>query len=303
MLIYFFLIIVGLFAGLIGSTIGIGGGILIVPILSLAMKIPIHAAIGTSIIAVLATSVASSRRFIKKEITNIPLGMVLEIPTTFGAILGSLSVAYIKSNILFAIFGIFVFVAGLFTFLKNMSKKASVLPKSINMPINVPVNEDPDTDKPSTKIQPGIVQSSIFDSRYYEETLKKQIDYHIVKLPAGLSLSFFAGIFSGLLGVGGGIIKVPALNVIMGVPLKAATATSNFMIGITAVVSSIIYFYNGYINPMITILVVFGVLVGSTFGSFVAGKLAVKNIAFIILAVFSVIGVMMFLRAFNILNY
>src|SRR4030043_1034280 len=136
MLIYFFLITVGLFAGLIGSTIGIGGGILIVPILSLAMKLPIHTAIGTNIVAVLATSVASSRRFIKKEITNIPLGMVLEIPTTFGAILGSLSVAYIKSNILFAIFGIFVFVAGFFTFLKNRSKKNSILLKNTDKSLN-----------------------------------------------------------------------------------------------------------------------------------------------------------------------
>jgi hypothetical protein len=285
---------VGLFGGLIGSTIGIGGGILIVPILSLAMKIPIHSAIGTSIVAVLATSIVSSRYFIKKEITNIPLGMVLEIPTTFGAILGSLSVAYIKGNILFAIFGIFAFAAGLFTFLKNRSKKDSILAKNAGGSLN----ENHDMNKPVEK-----AHSAIFDLGYYEETLKKRIDYRVVKLPAGLSLSFLAGIFSGLLGVGGGIIKVPALNVIMGVPLKAATATSNFMIGITAVVSSIIYFYNGYINPMITILVVFGVLIGSTFGSFIAGKLAVRNIAFIILAVFSVIGILMFLRAFNIFNY
>jgi uncharacterized protein len=296
MLVYFFLITVGLFAGLIGSTIGIGGGILIVPILSLAMKLPIHTAIGTSIIAVLATSVASSRRFIKKEITNVPLGMVLEIPTTFGAIFGSLSVAYIKSNILFAIFGIFVFIAGLFIFFKNRPKKTAILPKNAGEPFNE--TRTANKDNPAQK-----VHSSIFDLGYYEETLKKHIDYHVVKLPAGLGLSFFAGIFSGLLGVGGGIIKVPALNVVMGVPLKAATATSNFMIGITAVVSSIIYFYNGYINPMITILVVFGVLIGSTFGSFIAGKLAVRNVALIILSVFSVIGVLMFLRAFNILNY
>src|SRR4030065_966764 len=136
MLIYFFLIIVGLFAGLIGSTVGIGGGILIVPILSLAMKLPIHTAIGTSIIAVLATSVAASRRFIKKEVTNIPLGMVLEIPTTFGAILGSFSVVFIKNNILFAIFGIFVFAAGLFTFLKNRSKKDSVLLKNTGVSLD-----------------------------------------------------------------------------------------------------------------------------------------------------------------------
>ena len=165
MLIYFFLITVGLFAGLIGSTTGIGGGLLIVPILALVMKIPIHAAIGTSIVAVLATSVASSRRFIKKEITNIPLGMVLEIPTTFGAILGSLSVAYIKSNILFAIFGIFVFVAGLFTFFKNRSKKDSILPKNAGGTLN----ENHDTNKPVQKAHPAI-----FDSGYYEETLKKR---------------------------------------------------------------------------------------------------------------------------------
>ncbi|MCL4417074.1 MAG: sulfite exporter TauE/SafE family protein [Actinobacteria bacterium] len=295
MLVYFFLIIVGLFAGLIGSTIGIGGGLLIVPILSLAMKIPIHAAIGTSIVAVLATSVASSRRFIKKGVTNIPLGMVLEIPTTFGAILGSLLVVYIKNNILFAIFGIFVFAAGLFTFLKNRFKKPDPILSKV---INGSFNKTSDTSKTTEK-----ANSAIFDSEYYEETLKKHIKYHVVKLPAGLGISFFAGFFSGLLGIGGGIIKVPALNVIMDVPLKAATATSSFMIGITAVVSSIIYFYNGYINPLITILIVFGVLAGSTFGSFIAGKLAARNIAFIILTVFSIIGMLMFLRAFNILNY
>ena len=182
----------------------------------------------------------------------------------------------------------------MFTFLKNRSKKDSILLKNAGESLN----ENHDRNKTAQK-----AHSTIFDSEYYEETLKKHIDYHVVRLPAGLSLSFFAGIFSGLLGVGGGIIKVPVLNVIIGVPLKAATATSNFMIGITAVVSSIIYFYNGYINPMITILVVFGVLIGSTFGSFIAGKLRIGNIAFIILSVFSLTGILMFLRAFNILNY
>lgn len=298
MIFYFSLIIIGLFAGFIGSTIGIGGGILIVPILTLAMKIPIHAAIGTSIVAVLATSVASSRRFIKKEITNIPLGMALEISTTAGAVIGSLSVAFIKSNILFAIFGIFVFIAGLFTFLKNRAIKVTVQPVCAD---TTSLNENRDNIKTDKSVKKS--RTSIFDSEYYEETLEKCIPYRVKRTPAGMSLSFVAGILSGILGVGGGIIKVPALNIFMGVPLKAATATSNFMIGITAVVSSIIYFYNGYINPLITILVIFGILVGSTAGSFIAGKLRISNIAFIILAVFSVIGILMFLRAFNILNY
>jgi len=147
------------------------------------------------------------------------------------------------------------------------------------------------------------VKTSIFDSEYYDESSRRRIIYRTKRVALGSGISVFAGLLSGLLGVGGGIIKVPAMNIIMDVPIKVATATSSYMIGITAVVSSIIYFYNGYINLDITIPAVIGVLIGATAGSFAAGKLKSRYIVFIMLIIFTFIGVLMFLRGFNILNY
>ena len=308
MLLLLYLFSIGLFAGLVGSVIGIGGGIIIVPFLSLLLKIPIHLAIGTSIVAVLATSLASSIRFFKKDIINIPLGLVMEIPTTAGSIIGSVSVAYLKSDALFILFGCFAFVSGVLAFIKDRFAKDKFSPDNISESTygytqnnssrgtldNSPVNVS-DTD-PSVK-------SSIFDSSYYDEPSKRRIYYKPRRVAVGSGVSVFAGLLSGLLGVGGGIIKVPAMNIIMDVPIKVATATSSYMIGITAVVSSVIYFYNGYINPDITIPAVIGVLIGATAGSFAAGKLKSRYIIFIILIIFSFIGVLMFLRGFKILNY
>ena len=279
-----YLFFIGLFAGLIGSVIGIGGGIIIVPFLSLLLKIPIHLAMGTSIIAVLATSLASSIRFFKKDIINVPLGLVMEIPTTAGSIIGSVSVAYLQSDVLFIVFGCFAFACGVLTFIKDKFSK----------------------DKPSPANTSGnaiSAKTSIFDSEYFDESTNRRIYYRPKKVAAGSAVSVFAGLLSGLLSVGGGIIKVPAMNIIMDVPIKVATATSSYMIGITAVVSSIIYFYNGYINLDITIPAVMGVLIGATAGSFAAGRLKSRYIVFIMLIIFTLIGVLMLLRGFKILNY
>lgn len=279
MLFFLYLFLIGIFAGLLGSVIGIGGGIIIVPLLSLVLKIPIHPAIGTSIISVMATSLAASIRFLKKDIINIPAGLALEIPTTIGGIIGSLTVAYLKNNVLFIIFGCFTVASGLFTFLRNRIGRKSSEEKT------------------------SWAAASLFDSEYYDEASGKNIKYSVKNFPLGSVMSFFAGIFSGLLGVGGGILKVPAMNVVMNIPLKVATATSSYMIGITAVVSSFIYFYNGYINPVITIPVIAGVLIGALAGSYTAIKLKGIYLSYIILTVFIVIGTVMFLRAFNILSY
>ena len=116
---FFYLFLIGIIAGLIGAVIGIGGGIIIVPFLALALKIPIHIAIGTSIICVLATSLAASIRFFRKNVVNTGLGLALEIPTTLGSIAGSITVAYLKNDILFIVFGCFTLVSGLFTYFKN----------------------------------------------------------------------------------------------------------------------------------------------------------------------------------------
>ena len=294
MLFLFYLTLAGIFAGFVGSIVGIGGGILIVPLLSIVLKIPIKLAIGTSMISVLGTSISASRQFFKKNITNIPLGLTLEIPTTIGSIMGSLIIAYLKNKVVFIIFGIFIIFSGIFTYLKNRISTSKASSKN-NKTLLLRNSLDDNSNNKKFRLN--------YDSEYFEESTNKRIKYRVKNIHYGSIASIFAGLFSGLLGIGGGIIKVPAMNILMNVPIKVATATSNYMIGITAVVSSIIYFYNGYINPVITIPVVIGVLAGGTIGSFIAGKLKNKNIVLFIFIIFIIIGIIMLLRAFNILNY
>lgn len=276
----------GILAGFIGSVVGIGGGVLIVPVLTLLLKIPIHLAIGTSIISVLVTSLAASIRYFRKNIINIPLGLTMEIPTTIGGIIGSLAVAFLRNNILFLIFGCFLIAAGIFTFIKNRLYRVQVTDSSYRLP-----------EKESNG------RSSIFDSSYYDQSSGKTVEYKIKKVIPGSAVSVFAGILSGLLGVGGGVVKVPVMHLIMNAPLKVATSTSIYMIGITAVVASIIHFYNGFINPAIVIPVVTGVLIGAVSGSFTALKIKSQHIAIIIMIIFTLIGILMFLRGTGILEY
>lgn len=297
-----YLFLIGIFAGLLGSIIGIGGGVIIVPVLALLFNIPIHTAIGTSIIAVMVTSLSASIRFLKKELVNIPVGLALEIPTTIGGIAGSLTVAYLKNNVLFFIFGSFALLSGILTFLKNRAGKKMPAKRLPEEGANICANN-----KPLSIESAGALSSqkkaSIFDSVYYDKAAGKNMAYNAIRFPAGLILSFFAGLFSGLLGVGGGVLKVPAMNILMNIPVKVAVATSNYMIGITAFVSSIIYFYNGFIDFGLTFPVAAGVLIGATAGSYATVSIKSKYIISIILIVFTAIGFLMFLRALNILIY
>ncbi|MBM3705349.1 MAG: sulfite exporter TauE/SafE family protein [Actinobacteria bacterium] len=305
MTLFLYLLFTGIFAGLIGSVIGIGGGIIIVPVLTLVLKIPIHLAIGTSIISVMVTSLAAVIRFFKKDIINIPLGLALEIPTTAGGVIGSLTVAYLKNSTLFIIFGCFALASGVLTFVKSR-----MVPQSGNESYETLNNNNnrvnpgsaPNYLKPDSRGSAGSA-SSMFDSQYYDEASRQNIRYRVKRTALGGSLSLFAGILSGLLGVGGGIVKVPVMNILMNIPVKVAAATSTYMIGITAVVSAVIYFFNGFISPLITVPVVAGVLAGATGGSYLAVKLKSRYISAIILSVFTLIGIFMFLRAFNIFAY
>jgi uncharacterized membrane protein YfcA len=281
-----YLCLTGILAGFIGSVVGIGGGVLIVPVLTLLLNIPIHLAIGTSIVSVLVTSLAASIRYFRKNVINIPLGLTMEIPTTIGGIIGSLAVAFLRNNILFLIFGCFLIAAGIFTFIKNKIYRDQIREGSERLPENGSSGKN-----------------SVFDSSYYDESYGKTVDYKIKKVIPGSAISVFAGILSGLLGVGGGVVKVPVMHLIMNAPLKVATSTSIYMIGITAVVSSIIHFYNGFINPAIVIPVVAGVLVGAVSGSFTALRIKSRYIALIIMIIFSLIGILMFLRGSGVIEY
>ncbi len=292
MIIILYLVLTGLAAGFLGSIVGIGGGIMIVPVLSLLLKIPIQNAIGTSLIAVMATSISASRLFFKKDLANLKIGLTLVIFTTAGAITGSILVAFVRTNILFGLFGLLTMVSAYFSYRKNIRQQKDAAEIVLK-----------DCEKFQTDTPPSlnnVLTTEEKTSIYYDTALKKPVSYQIKNYPVGFTTSFFAGIMSGLLGIGGGFINVSTMNLLMNVPLKAATATSTFMIGITAAASSIIYLTKGLVIPDITVAVVAGVLLGGTAGSFLACYLKNRYIVIILIVIFIVFGINMILKAFGV---
>ncbi len=241
----------GLVAGLLGSALGVGGGVLIVPILTLALHLPIHVAIGSSLVAIVANSCTAAGIYTKARLTNVKLGLLLETATVPGAIIGGLAAAVIAPSILSALFGLVLLYVAYTMVVRRYLMSEDVLSADNSVaPDNTPNN----------------LSSSLANS-YYDQNLGKVVTYKVTHTPAGLGASFFAGVLSSLLGIGGGIIKVPAMNLVMGLPMKAAIATSAFMIAITTTVGALIYYYHGYIDPpFIVAPLIIGVVVGARLG-------------------------------------
>ena len=263
----------GLVTGVLGAMVGIGGGVLLVPFLILVMHVPIHHAIGASIVAVIATSSAAASAYVRDELTNIRLGMTLELATTTGAILGSITAALLSREILSAIFAVFLFITAVSMFRRHEEQSAHVF----------------------TEADPGPLGAT-----YHDPYLKKDVTYAVRRLPLGMIVSFIAGNVSGLLGIGGGVIKVPAMTLGMGVPMKAAAATSNFMIGVTAVASAYIYYAHGFVDPGVAAPVAIGVFLGALAGTRLSKKVAGGLLARVLAVVMMVLAVEMGLSAFGI---
>lgn len=262
---------VGFAAGAFGSMVGVGGGALVVPILTLAFGVPIHNAVAASVVAVVATSSAGAATYVRDRLSNIRLGMTLELFTTVGAVIGGLLASKLGTTALTAVFGLFTFFASL-TVLKRPSETGE---EAVALVGNL-----------------GPLGASFRDIR-----TNREIAYRVRRVPLGLLAAFVAGNLSGLLGVGGGIIKVPVMTLAMGVPLKAATATSNFTIGVTAVASAFIYFTRGMINPLIAAPTAIGVYAGATFGSWLGPRLDSRTLARIFALVVSIMGAQMLWKA------
>lgn len=216
-------------AGFLGSMLGVGGGIILVPLLVLVFQIPIHFAIGTSILTVIATSSMAGTFNLERGTVNIRLGMLLEVATALGALLGGTLAGLIRASVLTTIFG-------------------AILPPIAWLMWRKGGGPAPETGLSETR-------------------------YQLRRLPAALGFSMGAGTVSGLLGIGGGIVKVPALTIFCNVPAKIATATSTFMIGVTAVASAFFYFGRGQVRPALTAVVILGVLGGSAAGTQVGRRL------------------------------
>src|SRR5581483_1190185 len=222
---FFELLILGVFAGGIGALTGIGGGLIITPILTLVFGVPIHQAIGTSLCCVIATSSGAAANYIEHHLSNIRLGMTLELATTAGAVSGGIVAGIISRKTLALLFASMLVYAGT-TMVRRAFKTESDAPSS-------------------------------------------PTSYTVRRLPLGMVGSGAAGVISGLLGVGGGVVKVPLMYLIMGIPFKAATATSNFMIGVTAAASAFIYYARGDVRLLITAPTAVGVYLGAGLGTHV----------------------------------
>ncbi|HVZ56050.1 MAG TPA: sulfite exporter TauE/SafE family protein [Chitinophagaceae bacterium] len=230
-----------LLAGFLGSLTGLGGGVVIIPMLTLVFGIDIRYAIGASIVAVIATSSGAAAAYVREGITNIRLGMFLEIATTLGAILGAFLAVYAPTHLIAIIFGCILIISA------ALSLRDKV---------------------PHASVQQGSRLAGLlrFNSTYPDHT-GADIPYSVRNVPGGFLMMMLAGTLSGLLGIGSGALKVLAMDNIMRIPFKVSTTTSNFMIGVTAAASAVVYFQRGYIDPGLCLPVTLGVLGGASLGS------------------------------------
>ncbi|MEH2272163.1 MAG: sulfite exporter TauE/SafE family protein [Nostoc sp.] len=227
-------------AGFLGALTGLGGGVVIVPFLSVVCGVDLHYAIGASLVSVIATSSGAASAYVKEGYTNMRLGMFLEIATTFGAVAGAVVAAKISTGAIAIVFGIVLLYSA------YLSRK----PYSENID-NLP------PDPLATRLK--------LNSTYPTSTGEQS--YNVRGVPFGFGLMFIAGVFSGLLGIGSGALKVLAMDQIMHIPFKVSTTTSNFMIGVTAAASAGIYLNRGYIDPGLAMPVMLGVLCGAVLGA------------------------------------
>ncbi|HLJ12422.1 MAG TPA: sulfite exporter TauE/SafE family protein [Planctomycetaceae bacterium] len=246
------LVLAGAGTGVLGALLGTGGGVFLIPILVLGFGIPIHYAIATSIVSVIATSSAVAATNVGRGTANMRLGMTLECATTLGAILGGIVAGILSPRLLEGLFAL-VLVPTAFLMWKGRIETAATAPRQAGA--NVELHSAARFSSWSRKLDAVIIDDT-----------GKPRPYQVHRLWAGLLVSLVAGTFSGLLGVGGGVFKVPALHLLCDVPMKAAAATSNFMIGVTAAASAFLYFGRGEVRPALTASIVLGVLAGSWIG-------------------------------------
>jgi len=243
------------FAGLLGALFGVGGGVVIVPFLTAFVGLPIHQAIAISIVSVIATSNAGGSSYVEQRITNLKLAMFLEMATTTGALIGSFVALLLNSWMLFLVFGALLAYLAFTSFKTRASDEARIAKGDFTA-----VKQD----RPSRFL--GL------NGSYFDESEKKNVEYVVTGASKGAAISSLAGVVSGLLGIGGGVVKVSAMNIFMNVPLKAAVATSKFMIGVTAATGALLFFLAGLIDVYIIAPIALGTTAGATLGTWMMNQ-------------------------------
>lgn len=254
-------------AGFLGSLTGLGGGVVVIPLLTLGFGVDMRYAIGAALVTSIASSSGAAAAYIKEGITNVRIGMFLEIATTTGAVGGALIAMYLDKKYIAIIFGCVL----IFSAIRNMSKKAQNI----------------DYSAPGDKLGEILKLNGTYPSP------EGPIKYNVHNVAGGYSLMTLAGVLSGLLGIGSGALKVLAMDTAMRIPFKVSTTTSNFMVGVTAAASAVIYLQRGYIDPGLAMPIVVGVLLGAFFGSKLLPKINVKKLRLIFSVVIFFLAVLM----------
>jgi uncharacterized membrane protein YfcA len=255
----------GFGAGAFGALLGLGGGVLIVPMLALGMGLPLREAVGVSLLAVIGTSAASAATNQRRGAANLRLGLTLEVVTVAGAIIGGLVAFAVDERFIAALFGIMlIYVA--FTMVRRRS--------------------EPSGDGPDATSEPSDLVASV-----------SRPEYRVRNMPAGLALGGLAGVVSALLGVGGGIVLVPTMHLVMHVPLRASTATSNLTLGVTASASAALYVLRDAIDPVVAAPVLVGTFLGATVAAMLANRVPVAVLRWVFVVVLLYVAFQMLSRA------
>ena len=254
-------------AGMIGAVAGVGGGILVVPALTIGFGVDIHLAIGASIVSVIATSSGAAAAYVRDRMTDMRVGMFLELATTTGAVCGALISAIVAPAFLYVLLGV-------------------VLLGSAAMHVSRMGEETPPPDPPS-----AMARRLRLESSYPDRKLGREVPYSARRIPLGFVLMWIAGVVSGLLGIGSGVLKVLAMDGAMRLPMKVSSATSNFMIGVTAAASAGIYLGRGDVDPQVAAPVALGVLAGALIGARLLHHISNRTVRLVFLPVLVAVGV------------
>ncbi len=260
------LALISVAAGVLGSLVGLGGGVVIVPVLTLLYHVDIRLAIGASIVSVIATSSGAAAAYVRDRMANLRAGMFLEVATTTGALTGAYLTTLLPARFLFVFFGLILGYSSFATFRRRH------------------------VDAPLTVSNDRIANYFNLHGTYHDLAEGREIPYKVVRTKLGLSIMYVAGLVSALLGIGSGALKVPAMDSAMRLPMKVSSATSNFMIGVTAAASAGVYFVRGQIDPIIAAPVAAGVLLGATVGARILGRATSKTIRILFVVVLVVIS-------------
>ena len=256
-------------AGFLGALTGLGGGVVLVPLLTIFFKVDLHYAIGASLVSVIATSSGSAAAYVKEGFSNIRIGMFLEIATTLGALLGAYLTARVPASAIAVIFGL-VLIYSAYVARRTRPRE--------------------ETERPPDPLATKLKMNGTFPDTSGER------NYNVYNVPTGFSVMFGAGALSGLLGIGSGAMKVVAMDQAMRIPFKVSTTTSNFMIGVTAAASAGIYLTRGYIDPALAMPVMLGVLIGSLMGTRVLMKTKTKSLRLVFSVLIVLLGIEMLIK-------